>query len=367
MGTSYGNQVDFQTSKDVPTINTINVTSIMGVSAISGGVITSNGGGSVSQKGVCWSMTPNPTIALTNKTTDGSGGESFESSITNLTPLTTYYLRAYATNEIGTSYGNQVSFSTPIGLPYVGTSTGTNITHTSVISGGSVVNAGGGVISERGLCWSKAPNPTISFGTKIIDSETGIGNFQITITGLESFGTGYYVRAFATNEAGTSYGTEVYFETMGLTDYDGNTYESIVIADLEWMQQNLNVEHYRNGDVIPQVSDAGEWGSLTTGAWCYYANDTANGIVYGKLYNWYALKDSRGLAPQGWHISRSDEFSYLTYSYLGGLDIAGGKMKEVGISHWNTPNTGATNSSGFTGLPGGYRLADGSFTSKGAY
>ena len=126
------------------------------------------------------------------------------------------------------------------------------------------------------------------------------------------------------------------------------------IGNQIWATKNLDVATYRNGDAIPQVQDAAAWNILTTGAWCYYENNSANGTTYGKLYNWYAVNDSRGLAPTGYHIPTSAEWSTLT-TYLGGMQIAGGKMKESGTSHWISPNTDATNSSGFTGLPGGYR------------
>jgi uncharacterized protein (TIGR02145 family) len=102
------------------------------------------------------------------------------------------------------------------------------------------------------------------------------------------------------------------------------------------MQSNLNVSHYRNGDVIPQVTDPTAWSSLTTGAWCYYNNDTANGTVYGKLYNWYAVNDPRGLSPQGWHVPTDAEWTNLT-SCLGGESLAGGKMKATTL--WDSPNT----------------------------
>ena len=127
----------------------------------------------------------------------------------------------------------------------------------------------------------------------------------------------------------------------------------ITIGTQTWTTKNLDVTTYRNGDAIPQVQDS-TWITLTSGAWCYYENNTANGTTYGKLYNWYAVNDSRGLAPNGYHIPTVEEWSTLI-TYLGGQLTAGSKMKEVGTSHWLSPNTGATNSSGFTGLPGGYR------------
>jgi uncharacterized protein (TIGR02145 family) len=137
-------------------------------------------------------------------------------------------------------------------------------------------------------------------------------------------------------------------------DIDGKKYNVVKIGAQIWTKENLNVSKYRNGDIIPQVTDPTEWINLTTGAWCYYNNDAANGAVYGKLYNWYAVNDPRGLAPEGWHVPSDAEWTTLT-TFLGGDTVAGGKMREAGTTHWNTPNTGATNTSGFTGLPGGFR------------
>jgi len=139
-----------------------------------------------------------------------------------------------------------------------------------------------------------------------------------------------------------------------------------LIGSAVWSAANLDVSTYRNGDVIPEVTDPTVWASLTTGAWCYYNNDPANGAIYGKLYNWYAVIDSRGLAPQGWHIPTDAEWATLTAA-LGGSTVAGGKMKTTGNTMWNAPNTGATNESGFFGLPAGQRWMDGIFWDVGNY
>lgn len=138
----------------------------------------------------------------------------------------------------------------------------------------------------------------------------------------------------------------------------------ITIGSQKWMKVNLDVETYRNGDKIPQVTDKAAWSNLTTGAWCYYNNDPSNETKYGKLYNWYAVNDSRGLAPQGWHIPSDDEWKTLS-SFLGGDVIAGGKMKEAGNLNWQIPNKQATNESGFLGLPGGVRDGSAMFLSVG--
>ena len=140
----------------------------------------------------------------------------------------------------------------------------------------------------------------------------------------------------------------------------------ITIETQVWAKCNLDVTTYRDNTPIPEVTDPTEWANLTTGAWCWYNNDSANGVKYGKMYNWHAVNDTLhgGLAPYGYHVPTDAEWTVLT-DYLGGLTVAGGKMKEVGFCHWNTPNTSATNTSLFTGLPGGYRTSSGIYDSIG--
>lgn len=138
----------------------------------------------------------------------------------------------------------------------------------------------------------------------------------------------------------------------GVTDVDGNKYTTVKIGIQEWTQQNLNVSHYRNGDPITEASSANELYYMTTGGWIYYNKETSNGVIYGKLYNWNAVNDPRGLAPEGYHIPTEVEINNL-FTFLGGANVAGGKLKEEGTSHWLIPNNGATNESGFTALPGG--------------
>jgi len=142
-------------------------------------------------------------------------------------------------------------------------------------------------------------------------------------------------------------GDKIKFQVRAKSD----NIETVKIGAQEWTTKNLNVNKYRNGDIIPEVKDLKKWDSLTSGAWCYYDNDPKNGATYGKLYNWYAVNDPRGLAPEGYHIPNVLEINNLI-KYLGGLLVAGGKMKELGLDHWNSPNIVESESSGFMALPG---------------
>ncbi len=149
-----------------------------------------------------------------------------------------------------------------------------------------------------------------------------------------------------------------------ITDIDGNVYNVVVIGNQTWMKSNLNVSKYQDGTSIPEVTDPVEWAKLTTGAWCYYDNDPANGEVYGKLYNWYAVNNKKGLAPAGYQIPTDEQWTTLT-TFIG--SEGGGKMKEIGTANWSSPNSEATNSTFFTGLPGGHVISNGGFYFIGDY
>ena len=149
-------------------------------------------------------------------------------------------------------------------------------------------------------------------------------------------------------------------ETGTVTDIEGNTYKTIKIGDQWWMAENLKVSTYRNGDEIPRVLYDDYWGNLTTGACCAPSGMASNIATYGRLYNWYAVNDSRKIAPEGWHVASNAEWETMV-NYLGGYDVAGGKMKQKGTMTWANPNKGATDASGFCVLPAGSRSHDGHF------
>ncbi len=141
-----------------------------------------------------------------------------------------------------------------------------------------------------------------------------------------------------------------------LYDGDGNSYKTVKIGKYEWMAENLKVTHYNDGTPIDNITDGNQWHNLTSGAWCYYNNDISFNTNFGKLYNWYVLdtttNGNKNVCPTGWHVSREEEWQ-ITIDYLGRVYIAGGKMKEVGTTNWSSPNSDATNSSGFTARAGG--------------
>ena len=212
-GTAYGEERSFTTQEGLAVVSTKNVTNITATSAVSGGEITDDGGFSITARGVCWSTSQNPTISDAN-TSDGTGTGSFTSSMTSLSYNTTYYVRAYATNSKGTSYGEEKTFTTSKLAPTVTTAEVSGITTTTAICGGDVTNDGGATVTERGVCWSTSQSPTIS-GSHTTDGN-GTGTFTSNITGLTENIT-YYVRAYATNSEGTSYGEEKTFNTQSIT------------------------------------------------------------------------------------------------------------------------------------------------------
>jgi uncharacterized protein (TIGR02145 family) len=253
-------------------------------------------------------------------------------------------------------------------VPTVTTNSVTNITQTTATAGGNVTSEGSSSVTVRGVCWSTSQSPTTS--DNHTHDGTGTSSFSSNITGLIA-NTPYYVRAYALNSYGTGYGNEVSFTTLPgsggtITDLDGNVYHTTTIGTQVWMVENLKTTKYRNGDPIPNVSDSVTWANLNTGAYCNYHNDANNSAIYGRLYNWYAIGDNRHIAPSGFHVPSDAEWTILT-DFCGGLDSAGGKLKEKGSIHWQSPNTGATNESGFTAVPGGYRLANGEFYYMGSY
>ncbi|MCX6258772.1 MAG: fibrobacter succinogenes major paralogous domain-containing protein [Bacteroidia bacterium] len=275
------------------------------------------------------------------------------------------------------STGNSVrcildnSFQT---IPSVTTLNISNISQTSAISGGKVNSDGGEAVTARGVCWNTTGNPEVSDSHSI--DGTGTGNFTSNISGLTE-NTPFFLRAFATNSKGTAYGNQLSFTTLSpimpctiptITDYDGNTYNTVQIGSQCWMKENMKTTHYSDGTALIDDTNAGDIsGNFITKFWFVYNNTMSVKTTYGLLYTWAAIMNGanssssnpsgiQGICPTGWHIPSDAEFTQLI-NFLGSDSIAGGKLKEAGNTHWNDPNSGATNSSGFTALPCGGRYA----------
>ncbi|MRS02493.1 hypothetical protein EG832_04585, partial [bacterium] len=289
-------------------------------------------------------------------------------TLTGLTSNTTYYVRAYATNSAGTSYGNQVSFTTKRSMsestvPALITTSVTEITGASAVIGFIITSDGGQEIIDKGICWATTPFPT----TEDRRTSWGIGTetFPDIIYGLHP-STRYYVRGYAMNALGTAYGDELSFTTLpvspimfnsglvygSIADVEGNIYKTIQIGTQTWMAENLRTTRFTDGTLIPDVTDDLGWENLTTPGYCWYDNNPSSfKDTYGALYNWYTANSGK-ICPTGWHVPTTAEWNILS-GYLG-ID-GGGKMKETGTTTWVDPNTGASNTSGFTAIPGGSR------------
>ena len=207
-GTLYGNELNFTTKDGTIALSTTEASSITATSVTIGGTVPTDGGAPVTERGLCISKLPSPTIA--NKMANGSGIGSFATNITGLNANTTYYVRAYATNSVTTNYGNEISFKTLDGVIGLTTNEANSITISSVTIGGNISSDGGASVISRGICWDTNPNPTTA-NSKSINS-SGLGSFSNNITGL-SRNTTYYVRVYATNSINTYYGNEISFKT----------------------------------------------------------------------------------------------------------------------------------------------------------
>ncbi len=305
----------------------------------------------------------------------GNGGYWWTSSLSSANPWVRnlYY-------NVGNSYKSNVTYRTE-GFsvrclkdiePLLFTTTVSNVTATSATTGGDVTQDGGTLVTARGVAYGTSSSPTTS--GLITNDGTGTGTFTSNLTGL-SPSTTYYVRAYATNSVGTAYGNELTFTTLAIpglrcpgtpsvTDIVGNLYYTVQIGTQCWTQSNLKVSKYRNGDSIPTGLSNSAWGNTTTGAYSIYDNNPANDGLYGKLYNHYAVVDNRGLCPTGWHVPTDGEWTALE-TFLGGSSVAGGALKSMATlptpGGWSSPNADATNSSGFSAGPGGYRFYGGNF------
>ena len=323
-------------------VTTDAVTNFTSTTATVSGNVTDDGGETVTERGVYWGKSAEPE----NKLPLGSGLGGFIGNLADLEPDTEYYVKAYAINKDTTAYGEIVSFKTLEEKCTVTTTLDTEYDCESATVGGTVTCEGDATATERGIYLD---------GVKI-QSGSGTGSFIVELTDLEE-NTSYTVMAYVTNDAGTTKnGEQITFTTpeCELKDIDGNVYKTVKIGTQVWMAENLKTTTYNDGSSIVLETDPWEW--LTDEPrYSWYNNDISNKDIYGALYNWYAVGTGK-LCPLGWHVSSREDYQTLM-DYVGGADIAAGKLKERGTTHWYPPNTGATNEYGFTALPGGHRKA----------
>jgi uncharacterized protein (TIGR02145 family) len=247
----------------------------------------------------------------------------------------------------------------PAKLAVLSTVPVTDITITTAVSGGNITSDGGAEIIAYGVCWSTAFNPSLT-DAKTVDG-VGTAHFVSSLSGLTA-GTSYHVRAYATNSVGTAYGVDwpfITYKSDAITDNDGNYCNIVTIGTQVWMAENLKTTRYRNGDLIGTTTPVTLDISAEATPKYQWApkGDESNVAIYGRYYTWYTVTDTRNVCPTGWHVPGDAEWNTMI-NFLG-ADNAGGKLKETGTTHWQTPNAGATNETGFTAIASGFRESHG--------
>ena len=344
--------------RSLPVVGTTSITEITKISAFATSYVIYDGGSSIKSRGICWDSTGDPTIANSKLKVEGDLGP-ISGKLTNLWPGTLYYVRAFATNKVGTAYSRVTEFNTPpILIPKVMTRTIIELRPRSAITGVTIINDNGGGIIKKGVCWGTEPNPTLS------DNSTydGFGPYMVySYLRKLNPSTTYYVRAYAINTAGIGYGNQLTFTTYNdsVMDIDNNIYYTTIFGNKEWTISNMKATRYNNGDLIgtttlPYLSIESD--SAPKFQWAYGGDD--NRVVYeGRLYTWYTITDNRKFCPVGYHVPTDGEWTELI-NWFGGDSVAGEIMKQ-GARFWH--NLPVTNDSGFKAYPAGMREPDGTF------
>ena len=370
-GTVYGNDMAFTTTFiPAPTVTTSASTNISTTSAKLNGTVNANG--QYTTVTFEYGLTTNygSTIAAIQSPVSGSLNVSVSADISSLTANTVYHYRVKAVSTGGTVYGENMSFTTSkIPAPTATTNAAISVGLSSATLNG-IVNANGqstsvsfdyGATASYGLSINADQNPV-----------SGISNTNVSVN-LSNLmaGTLYHFRIKASSAGGTIFGNDQVFTTASnisgtVTDIEGNTYKTIIIGTQVWMAENLKSTKFNDGYNIPKVISDADWTGLSTPAYCLYNHEINNAQVYGVLYNWYVVdayrRENKNVCPAGWHLPTDDEWTVLI-DLLDDESESGGKMKETGTVHWTSPNQGATNLSGFTALPAGYRNRFGTFSS----
>jgi uncharacterized protein (TIGR02145 family) len=358
------------------------------------GEIIQVGGSGVSSHGFVWAEHSDPSLEDGWKVDLGETytAGAFSYTIKGLTASTDYFVRAYAIGGEYTVYGEESSFTTgEAGIPALTTFSVFDYTATGGFSGGNITDNGGNPVNASGICWSTSRFPDLS------DTHTNEGgghdSFESYLHDLVPY-TVYYVRAYATNGAGTGYGQEVafrtYWDNSDVMDWEGNTYPTIQIGEQVWTAVNLRATRYADGSPIPWVESEEEWSQLEpdTRAYCYYENQAEDSDPFGVLYTWSAAVNGtagtaeldgevQGVCPDGWHLPGDEDWKQLEIE-LGMTELTasedgwrgwdeGGMLKAPGTEFWNEPNEMATNETGFGAVAAGKRDATGAYSERGNY
>lgn len=323
----------------LPIITTSTVTPYF-ASALCAGVIYVEGDDKILEKGFLWGTSSDVSL-YDGKLACGNGSGSFTGEVPGLSGFTNYFVRAYAINRFGISYGKAVNFRTQNpSLPAITLGNAFNILTNTAECQLSVSNQYLSNVTSLGVCWATHSSPGTNDSKVILAA--GSSTYPIAMNFL--FGnTTYYARAFVSSSIGVVYSNEISFKTVleTVTDIDGNVYPTVKIGSQVWMAANLRVSRYADGSNIPVVAPQSIWGTIATGACCSYNNFISNDVQYGKYYNWFAVNDPRQLAPNGWRVPDENDWSNLVF-YLGN-DVA------------NKLRYGTASSVGFNAEMGGYR------------
>lgn len=391
-----------QKEESIPILITYPVTDITVYTAYSGGNISHDGGSHITARGLIWQRDENPGLQnYEGITFDGEGKGEFISHITDLEHGIKYYLRAYATNNAGTGYGQVYTFSTTDGVVEFSVYA-EDISYSNVTGIFNIETDGGDNIVDRGLFWSRktlnnAHPPDFYYNDSIISVGQGNESFTYEITGLKSYRE-YFLRAYAINSIDTFISQPVLFKTIAftdgvngtVTDIEGNVYNTITMGGNEWMTENLRTTKLNDGTPIPLVTGNQEWSNLESPAWCWYENDEEiYGQAYGALYNRYVIFTNK-LCPEGWRVpDLEDLWDNLTWYFLYEYNISnyypsdpllgnalkscrqvnsplGGDCDTSEHPRWAANNVHyGLDSFGFSALPGGYRVSTGNFSYAG--
>lgn len=368
LGITYSNDMTFTTLGSVPSVTTPTSSAITTSTFTVSSNVNANHVNTTVTIEYGTADTYGSSVSFSQNPVTGSVNTPVSITVSSLNPGTTYHFRVKAENSVGITYSNDVAVTTLGQIPLATTRAASHLYPSATYLNGTVSAnyLSTTVTFEYGT--------TAALGSSIPAVQSPLSGstaaaVNATLTGLTD-GTTYHFRVKAENSLGVSYGNILTFVPEAapttVTDIEGRVYPVVLIGTQYWMAENLKTTKYNDNTNITNVTSSSDWIALTSPAYCWYENDAATyKDTYGALYNFYAVATGK-LCPSGWHVPSNDEFTLLT-DYLGGADIAGGKLKETGTTHWTSPNATATNESDFTALPAGDRTFDGSFTGTGVF